>query len=128
MRAALSLLVVLFLLSLSLVSEGEGHALIMESSPKAEEVLTTSPSRLVIRFNSRIVHALSRVTLLGTDRGQISMHADAGDPPPDPDRLVIRLPPLTPGTYVVQWRVFSVDGHITRGSFSFAIRPLESFR
>jgi len=95
----------------------------MESSPKAREVLTAFLVRLVIRFNSRIVHALSRVTLLGPNSRRVILRADAKDPSPKTDRLVLRMPPVNPGTYLVQGQVLSVDGHITAGSFSFTIQP-----
>jgi copper transport protein len=40
----------------------------------------------------------------------------------DGSRLVFRLPALTPGTYIVDWRVISAaDGHLTRGAFAFGI-------
>lgn len=125
MRALIPLGGALLVLALSFVSEGEGHAIIMESSPKADEVLTTSPSRLVIRFNSRIVNSLSGVTLLGPNHRQVPVEPLKAETLP-PDRLVILLPPLSPGTYFVQWRVLSVDGHVTRGGFSFRYSPAVS--
>ncbi len=110
------------MLWLCLWTEGEGHAIVMESSPSDGQVLMAPPSRLVIRFNSRIVHALSRVILVGPDRHEIHLQlSNAGSPVPD--RLVLPLPTLTPGTYAVQWQVLSEDGHLTRGSFSFKYFP-----
>jgi len=124
MRARVLISAVAFLLSLSLPSEGEGHAVIKESSPQAGEILTVSPSRLIIRFNSRIVHSLSRVTLLGPDRRVVPTSTTATEAqPPAPDRLEVVLPSLSPGVYVVQWQALSVDGHITAGRFSFTIQP-----
>lgn len=122
MRPALLLGGVILLLAGGIPSKGEGHAIIMESSPKAGEVLTTLPSRLVIRFNGRIVHALSRVTLLGPDRQPVPFPSSVAEPQ-DPDRLMIPLPPLSPGTYLVRWKVLSLDGHVTQGGFSFCIAP-----
>jgi methionine-rich copper-binding protein CopC len=33
------------------------------------------------------------------------------------------LSALDPGLYTVHWRVLTVDGHLTHGSFSFRISP-----
>jgi methionine-rich copper-binding protein CopC len=39
------------------------------------------------------------------------------------DRLIMRvsLQPLTAGTYKVEWRVLSVDGHKVNGDFTFTV-------
>jgi methionine-rich copper-binding protein CopC len=35
--------------------------------------------------------------------------------------LEVNLPCLSPGTYQVFWKVVSLDGHSTNGSFAFTI-------
>ncbi len=108
------------LLSLSLSANATAHAIIMDSLPRADEVLTNAPERLVLRFNSRIVPSLSRVTLLGPDRRKLvipSVGQSAASQ--EPDRLLLLLPLLQPGKYLVEWQVLSVDGHVTRGAFFF---------
>lgn len=108
------------LLTVGSSSITEPHAIIVESSPKADEVVTESPSRLTLRFNSRIVHSLSRTTLLGPNRRRISIPGVVPAPDrPDPARLTFVLPPLLPGKYRVEWRVLAEDGHVTEGGFFF---------
>lgn len=41
------------------------HALVLESSPRPGEVVRFPPSRVVLRFNTRIEKALSWITLTG---------------------------------------------------------------
>jgi methionine-rich copper-binding protein CopC len=37
--------------------------------------------------------------------------------------LRVSLPPLSPGTYRVVWRVLSVDTHVSEGDFTFDVAP-----
>ena len=39
----------------------------------------------------------------------------------NPALLRATLPPLPPGTYKVLWRVLSIDGDVTEGTFTFRI-------
>jgi methionine-rich copper-binding protein CopC len=32
------------------------------------------------------------------------------------------LPPISPGTYTVRYRVLSVDGHVVEAAFSFTVK------
>ncbi len=96
------------------------HALLVEAIPAEAATLEASPPQLVLRFNSRIEHKLSRAMLsLGEDGAPRALtgNADAA-----PDRFVATLPPLAPGSYVVDWQVLSVDGHRVAGKLRFRIR------
>ena len=97
------------------------HALVLESSPRSDEVVTVSPQRIFLRFNSRIEKALSRVTLTGPAGRAVPLPVAAPDPPPN--HLVVPVPPLEPGQYLVRWKVLSADGHVTEGTFRFAVAP-----
>ena len=97
------------------------HALVFESSPRANEVVTASPSRIFLRFNSRIEKGLSSVTVTGPAGRPIPLPVAAPDR--SPDRLVVPVPPLPPGTYLVRWKVLSADGHVTEGAFRFTVAP-----
>lgn len=98
------------------------HALVFESSPRANEVVTASPSRIFLRFNSRIEKGLSGVTVTGPARRPIPLPV-AGAPEGSPDRLGVPVPPLPSGTYLVRWKVLSADGHVTEGAFRFTVAP-----
>lgn len=98
-----------------------GHAIVMESSPKPGEVLTELPQAVALRFNSRIEKALSRVTVAGPGAQPLRLFqlpTDTG-----PDRLVVSLPSLSPGAYVIRWTVLSADGHVTQGALRFTVAP-----
>jgi copper resistance protein C len=93
----------------------------LESAPAAGTILPSSPGTLMLRFNNRIEKPLSRVRLVddtGAKR-QLTLAADVGSA----DRLVATVPPLSPGTWRVEWQVLSTDGHVVAGRFEFKIAP-----
>jgi methionine-rich copper-binding protein CopC len=99
------------------------HAIVLESIPARDAVLDRSPSRVVLRFNSKIEKRLSRVTL-GVAGGTpvATPIADAGAAGDEaPDRIVVPLRPLPPGAYVLRYKVLSADGHITEGALRFTV-------
>jgi methionine-rich copper-binding protein CopC len=47
---------------------------------------------------------------------------DANVDPSNPLLLRATLQPLERGGYTVNWRVLSVDGHVTEGRFTFQVK------
>ena len=97
------------------------HAIVLEASPTHDAVLPAPPARIVLRFNSKIEHALSRVSL-ETAAGRPVALPVARATELDAARLVVPLSPLAPGTYIVRYRVLAADGHVTEGALRFTIR------
>lgn len=93
------------------------HAILEASSPQAGESVPAGTVALQLRYNSRIDPQRSRVVLIRPDQTQavLSIKADAS-----PEVLSAQSA-LSPGIYTVKWQVLAVDGHITRGSFSFSV-------
>ncbi len=103
-----------------LAEHAAAHALLVEAIPAEAATLETSPPQLVLRFNSRIEHKLSRAALIsGDDGAPQSLTVDAAT---TPDRLTATLPALAPGAYIVDWQVLSVDGHRVAGKLHFQVR------
>jgi len=40
----------------------------------------------------------------------------------DPKSVILNIPLMEPGRYIVQYRVMSVDGHVIASSFDFSIK------
>lgn len=97
------------------------HAIVLESSPTHDAVLTESPGRIILRFNSRIEAALSRVTIEAVNGKAVALPA-ARDAGPEANRLMVPVGPLAPGTYVVRYRVLAADGHVTEGALRFSVK------
>lgn len=95
----------------------------LEASPAHDAVLATPPARIVLRFNSKIEHALSRVTI-ETAAGRPVALPVARATGEDAARLVVPLSPLVPGVYIVRYRVLAADGHVTEGALRFTIQAV----
>jgi len=96
------------------------HALVLESRPAQGAQLTEAPREVYLRFNSKLEKHLSHVTI-ATDKGQpvaLPIAVDGGE---KPDRLVLPLAHLGPGSYLVRYKVLAVDGHITEGILRFSV-------
>ena len=144
MRALVRMTVTL-MLTVGWVSSALAHAILVESSPGAGEV-TEAPARVVLRFNGRIEKRLSSVTVTGgpqntfirvlapepsgrSNNGSLASAALTPDEGPSPNVIEVPLATLAPGSYRVEWRVLSVDGHLTKGVVRFVIvapRPAPS--
>ncbi len=122
-RGAAAGLAALLLAGLLAGSAGpaRAHAIVLEASPAHEAVLTAPPARLVLRFNSKIEHALSRVTIETTAGRPVALPV-ARATEADAARLVVPLTPLAPGIYIVRYRVLAADGHVTEGALRFTIQ------
>jgi len=114
------ILAVAAIVALGPAGPASAHALVLESLPRPDSTVSPALSRVVIRFNSRIEKALSRVWLVGPGPGRLRLRvSDDGAP----DHLIAPVPPLARGSYTLEWHVFSTDGHVTRGSFPFVVVP-----
>ena len=96
------------------------HAYPMVSSPEDGAVLKESPREVRIQFTEGLELAFSQITVKGpsgevVSQGKMRQLAT--------DTLAIDLKPLSPGNYIVEWQVLSVDTHITEGVLRFTIAP-----
>ena len=108
-------------LTLATPRVASAHAIVLESSPTHDAVLPDAPSRVTLRFNSRIEKRFTRVTLAAGDSAPVAVAVPVGDAEGPPDRLTIPLQLLGPGVYVLRYRVLAVDGHITQGALRFTV-------
>jgi hypothetical protein len=94
------------------------HAILKESTPAPNAVVTGPDITIRLRFNSRIDAAHSRIELSDGKQGQ---SIEIG-PQTTPDTLTGKASGLHAGPYKVQWQVLATDGHLTRGEFPFTAR------
>ena len=98
------------------------HAIVVESVPARDARLPEAPTRVLLRFNSKIEAGLSRATIEPAGGARVPLSVSAGpDGAPFADRLVLPLKPLAPGTYVIRYRVLAADGHLTEGALRFTV-------
>ncbi len=119
LRFALAVLMTTGLLAFGLPATAHAHAILVESQPAVGGAVIAGANAIRLRFNSRIDHARSRLTLTRPDRSQSVLPT----PPTDAPDILSAATDLAPGAYVLRWQVLAVDGHITRGEVPFTVTP-----
>lgn len=98
------------------------HAHLTQQSPAANAQVTASPQALTLNFSEGVEPAFSGATLTGPQKEQIKT-GKATRNEQDKTQLIIPLvQPLETGKYTVDWHVVSVDGHKTKGQYSFSVK------
>ena len=95
------------------------HAAIIESAPAVDSVVTAGDIDVTLRFNSRIDHQRSRLTLTSADGAvrAIPIVTDSAA-----DIVSAKMPGLGAGQYRLRWQVLAIDGHLTRGDIPFSVK------
>jgi copper transport protein len=101
------------------------HPSLIRSEPAANSTLDASPGQVAVWLDEAIEPAYAHLSVYDT-RGQRVDRLDAqylpGFPGDAAATIVVSLPPLPQGSYVVVWRVVSVgDGHPVGGAFAFGV-------
>ena len=98
----------------------QAHAHLQKAVPADGSVVGAPPSNIVLSFSEP-----ARLTALW-------VHQDAGPKqkigslPGAPARqIIVSLPQLAPGRYMVSWRVVGADGHVVPGQIRFTISPAD---
>ena len=115
----LPIFLVLICLFLGETTIARAHAIIVSSSPEASATVAGEAVAIRLRFNSRIDHARSRLTLFAPDGAERSL-TPASDSPAN--ELNADAKQLSAGAWRLRWQVLSVDGQITRGDIPFTVR------
>ena len=98
------------------------HAFLDHAEPRVGSVVKAAPAEVRLWFTEEVEAAFSTVKVLDAGGRRVDK-ADARVDPGAPNVLRVSLPPLPAGAYTVQWRVVSVDTHVTSGNFAFQVRP-----
>jgi methionine-rich copper-binding protein CopC len=103
------------------------HARILRTEPAKDSEVSPSPDRLNLWFNELLEDGFNVVTIFPASELANKKRSDltAEKPrinPKDRTNLTVKLTPLPPGEYIVEWRVLSRDGHSAPGRFTFKVR------
>jgi copper transport protein len=114
----------LVLAMLALPRSATAHANLVRSEPAGSTSTPTAPAEVRLWFSEQPEARYSEITVYDAARQRY----DNGDTHPLPrenQALVASLQPLPAGVYTVIWKATSaVDGHMTGGSFTFAVGNL----
>ncbi|HET9391529.1 MAG TPA: copper resistance CopC family protein [Steroidobacteraceae bacterium] len=92
------------------------HTHLEKSVPANGSVLSTAPENFVLTFAEP-----ARLTALSLQKGSETPQKLTPLPSAAAKEMSIPAPRLTPGKYVLSWRVVSDDGHVMPGKLSFTI-------
>jgi copper transport protein len=95
------------------------HATLVSSEPVANSRLASSPTRVRLVFSEPVEGKLGRISLHPSAGGAIRLRVGAD--PRDVHAVIAPVDSLAPGSYRVEWRVVSADGHPVDGTFVFAV-------
>ncbi len=117
-RLAVAWVGAILLMAILTAPVASAHATRISSEPPDNAVLTTGPDRVSATFNERLQTTYAAMTVVGPDGNVWS----TGEPTVQGAVVGIGLRPLGPtGTYTVNYRVTSADGHVVSGSWSFRL-------
>lgn len=93
------------------------HAVLVSSTPKANETLHGPSLDIALKFNSRVDGTRSSLSIVASDGSvkSLSLSKQA-----EPNELSAQAQ-LRPGSYTLRWQALAVDGHITRGQIPFTV-------
>jgi methionine-rich copper-binding protein CopC len=104
--------------ALLLAGSAFAHSTKEGTVPEDGAMLDAAPTEISIRFDEPAT--LTRVELThshGNDSGETRLDT----PREASDTATLEAPDLGPGTYTVDWRALSADGHPVNGSFSYTV-------
>ncbi len=120
MRTAAAALLgaLLAVIALDTAPTASAHATRIATDPAVNAVLTTGPSQVSATFNEHIQPTFAAMTVVGPNGNLWS----TGQPRVQGAVISIDVLPLGPaGTYTVNYRVTSADGHVVSGSWPFQL-------
>jgi methionine-rich copper-binding protein CopC len=94
------------------------HAVLVSTDPAKDAELTAGPARVSATFNERLQTTFAAMTVVGPDNNLWS----SGDAQVQGAVASVAVRSLGPaGTYTVNYRVTSADGHVVSGSWPFQL-------
>jgi methionine-rich copper-binding protein CopC len=97
------------------------HAKLIRSQPLAFEALAMAPAEVKLWFNERLEDEFNSIEVTDADGRRVENGISRVNPQ-DRTNLVVQLGKLSPGSYVIRWRILSLDGHPARGRFIFSVK------
>lgn len=109
---------VMFVIATLTAPAAGAHAIRVATDPAPDAVLAAGPQRVSATFNEQLQTTFAAMTVVGPDGNVWS----TGEPAVQGAVVGIALRALGPaGTYTVNYRVTSADGHVVSGSWSFRL-------
>jgi copper resistance protein C len=96
------------------------HASLVEASPPQGGEVSKPSERVELRFSEPVEAEFDPVVVRAASGARVDAH-DARVDPEDARVVLADLESVPRGSYTVQWRVTSIDGHVVEGRYGFAV-------
>jgi methionine-rich copper-binding protein CopC len=120
-RMAIALSGLLLFSTVALSRDASAHAKLIRSRPKPFDLLALGPTHVDLWFNERLEDEFNAIEVVDASGHRVEEGA-AEVNPGDRTNLRVRLGSLSPGSYVIHWRILSLDGHPARGRILFTVK------
>jgi methionine-rich copper-binding protein CopC len=98
------------------------HARLLRESPASGASLEEPPEQVRLRFSEPVDAEFDPVRVFDAEGERVD-EDDARVDPDDARVLLAGLEDLPQGSYRVEWRVTSVDGHVVEDAYAFNVTP-----
>jgi methionine-rich copper-binding protein CopC len=98
------------------------HAHLKTPVPADKAVVESSPQTLTLTFTEDVEAAFSGVEVLNAQHQPMTLEKSKLNDKQHDQLIVPVSQPLPSGRYQVNWHVLSVDGHKTKGSYTFSVK------
>ncbi len=110
----------LFISGYVLISPVFAHADLESASPAADELVTTWPKEVVLQFNEDLITTQEQQVNFVSVTDVAGVQIDLMDSVVSGNLVTVSLPDATvSGSYFVNYRVVSADGHVVEDSYEF---------
>jgi methionine-rich copper-binding protein CopC len=96
------------------------HARLLQEEPAEGATLAKSSDKVELRFSEPVDAEFSPLEVRDSEGNRVDKD-DARVDPQDAGVLLAGLKELPEGSYTVEWRVTSIDGHVVEGRYGFAV-------
>ncbi|MBU1538441.1 MAG: copper homeostasis periplasmic binding protein CopC [Alphaproteobacteria bacterium] len=104
---------------LLVATQADAHARVVASTPAASATVASTRA-ITVTFSERVAPAFSGLDLVSAAGTKIPVTSSVSDDGKTISGRTARA--LSAGTYTVNWRAASADGHRMTGNFAFTVR------
>lgn len=99
------------------------HAHLKSADPAESATLSAPPPVLKLQFSEGLELKFSGIKVTGPAKDEVKLGPATLGAGGDTGLEVPVTGALAPGKYQVEWHILSKDGHKTKGSYSFTVKP-----
>jgi len=107
----------IIVLTVSASSLGRAHAFLDHASPRVGST-GSAPAQLELWMTEDLEPAFTKVQVFDSQGHEV----DGRDAKINGATMIVSLPKLAPGTYLVKWKAVATDTHKTTGTFKFTVQ------